>query len=265
MEEEVITQIESNDDQPQEIKEKQSFKEKLLYHLKHNDFTDTWRGFSKEKINPLTLILVVTNVVCLLISNIIAAKTFGLFTVNGFTVVLPTALIIYPLVLTLSDVLAEVDYIYTRRSCHIGFILNLFMVACFEIAIVMPGETDLSVLHSTSFMLLASMLSFYFGDLINDKVFLKMKTKDSKGNKLILRCVVSTFFGQLVDSLIFISFGMNIFPKLFLGFEFMTWPQVFAAIGFQILIKVTYEFALSPVVKLLCKKAKAYYEKFKLN
>lgn len=233
--------------------------EKKKFNL-FSDFTDTWKGFKFENIKPLTLILVVTNVVCLLISNIIAAKTFNLFTINGFTVTLPTALILYPLVLTISDVLAETDYVWTRRSCHLGFILNLLMVGCFELAIVMPGETDLSVLHSTSFMLLASMLSFYFGDLVNDLVFLKLKNKHGEGNKLIFRCVLSTLFGQLIDSAIFISFGMNIFPKLFLGFEFMTWPQVFAAIGFQVVIKVTYEFALSPLIKIICKKANQYNE-----
>lgn len=220
------------------------------------DITDTWKGFTKEKIKPLTLILVVLNITCLLISNIIAAKTFNLFTIGDLTVTLPTALILYPAVLTLSDVIADTDFIWTRRSCHLGFILNLLMVACFEIAIIMPGETDLSVLHSTSFLLLASMLSFYFGDLLNDTVFYKLKKKDITGSKgkLIARCVLSTFVGQLVDSTIFISLGMHVFPKLFLGFAFMTWPQVIAAIICQIIIKVVYEFALSPLIILICKK-----------
>lgn len=225
-----------------------------------SDFTDTWKGFKKEKIKPFTLVLVIVNIVCLLVSNIIAAKQFPLFTIGNLTVTLPTAVILYPIVLTISDLLAETDYIWTRRSCHLGFLLNLLMVGIFELAIIMPGATDLSVLHSTSFMLLASMLSFYFGDLINDLVFLKLKTKDGEGNKLAKRCILSTLFGQLIDSTIFISFGMNIFPKLFLGFTYMTWAQVGLAIIFQVIVKVLYEIILTPFIKMLCKKAKEKVE-----
>lgn len=224
----------------------------------YNEFIDTWKGFKKEKIKPLTLILVIVNIVCLLVSNIIAAKTFTLFTIGGdLSVVLPTALILYPVVLIISDMLAQLDYKWTRRSCHLGFILNLFMVGVFELAIVMPGATDLSVLGSTGFMLLASMLSFYFGDLINDTVFLKLKIKDGDGNsKLFKRCVLSTFLGQLVDSSIFITFGMNLFPRLFLGFPFMSWAQVGLAILGQVIIKTTYEIIMSPIILKLCNKAK---------
>lgn len=219
------------------------------------DLTETWKGFTKEKIKPLTLILVVVNVVCLLISNIIAAKTFPIINTNAFTIVMPCAVILFPIVITVSDMLGEVDYIWTRRSCHIGFLMNLLMVAAFEIAIIMPGETDLSVLHSTSFLLIASLISFYFGDLINDTIFLKLKNKDGVGNKLVKRCIISTLFGQLVDSSIYMTFGMHILPKLFLGFEFMSWAQVGCAILVQVTIKVLYEFLLSPIIIKLCKSA----------
>lgn len=229
--------------------------EKKKFNL-FGDFTETWKGFKNESIRPLTMILVIINIVCLLVSNIIAAKTFTLFTIDTFQVTLPAALILYPVAITVSDMLGEIDYIWTRRSCHLGFILNLVMVGVFELAIIMPGSVDLSVLHSTSFVLFASMISFYFGDLINDTVFLKLKTRDGEGNKLVLRCVLSTVLGQLVDSTIFISLGMNIFPRLFLGFAFMSWPQVLLAIIFQILIKTAYEFILSPIIIKLCKKAR---------
>lgn len=217
------------------------------------DLTETWKGFTSEKIKPLTLLLVIINVCCLLISNIIAAKTFPVVSTDSFSLVLPCAIILFPIVITVSDMLGEIDYIWTRRSCHIGFLMNLLMVASFEIAIAMPGETDLSVLHSTSFLLIASLISFYFGDLINDTIFLKLKMKDGTGNKLVKRCVLSTLFGQLVDSSIYITFGMHILPKLFLGFAFMSWAQVGCAILLQVTIKVLYEFLLSPVIIKLCK------------
>lgn len=286
MEEKVIVQNESNDDQPQEIKEKQSFKEKFLYHLKHNDLTDTWRGFSKEKINPLTLMLVVANVVCLLVSNIIAVKTVALWPNigNGATFVefkLPAAVILYSFAIIISDVLCQVDYIWSRRSCHIGFLLNLAMVLAFTVTIYLPGnisgipDQGMSsmtgkVLGSSWFMLVASMLSFYFGDLANDTIFLKLKKKEGdSNNKLIKRCILSTALGQLLDSSIFITFGLFLLPKWvegtpYIGFDYSTmsygmwngWASVLGSIALQFVVKVLLEFILSPIIVQICKKAK---------
>lgn len=230
-----------------------------------NEFVGTWKGFSKEKIKPITLILVVVNIVCLLISNIIASKTFTLFTIKNFSVTLPVAVILYPIVLTISDLLANYDYVWTRRSCHLGFILNLLMVGIFTASIYIPGILNNvpdqgkagamnGVLGSTWFMFIASMTSFYFGDLVNDLVFKKFLDKDGETNKITFRCVLSTFFGQLVDSSIFITLGMNVLPKAVLGFAFMTWTQVGIAICFQVLVKVIYELLLSPVIVLICKR-----------
>ena len=47
--------------------------EKKKFNL-FGDLTETWKGFKNESIRPLTMILVIINIVCLLVSNIIAAK-----------------------------------------------------------------------------------------------------------------------------------------------------------------------------------------------
>lgn len=247
------------------------------------EFVGTWRGFSKEKIKPLTLLLVVINVVCLLVSNIVAVKTFTLFSVGegtrALSVALPTAVVLFPVVLTISDMLAEIDYIWTRRSCHIGFILNLFMVLVFTACIYIPGFISgapdqgatgamSTILGSTWFMLIASMVSFYLGDLINDTVFKKLKEKSGTSNKALFgRCVLSTLLGQLVDSSIFITLGMFLFPIAFTGTPFIGynwaimdyglwhgWAAVLCTITLQVVVKTLYEIALSPVIIKLCKK-----------
>lgn len=233
------------------------------------EFVETWKGFTKETIKPITLILTLLNVVCLLISNIIAVKTVPLFMIDpaaGLAVALPAAIILFPLVLIISDLLAQIDYVWTRRSCHLGFILNLFMVLAFTAAISMKGivnntpdqgsfGTMGAVLGSTWFILVASLASFYIGDLINDKIFKRMRAKQGDTTKaLFSRCVLSTLAGQALDSTIFLSLGMNILPKLVLGFSFMSWAQVGLAIACQIIVKVLYEIALSPLIIKLCKK-----------
>lgn len=238
-----------------------------------NDIVGTWKGFTKENITPSIFLLVVVNVVALLISNIIAARSFELgFLDNGLRFALPIAVVIYPLVLTISDILAQKDWIWTRRSCHIGFALNLFMVAMFEIAIVATGgrETgDFAILSNTWYLLIASMLSFYFGDLLNDLVFKKLRDKDGDSNgKLVKRCVLSTVFGQIVDATIFIVLGMHVLPLLCGDVSLMSsfsnghiitslsdpmgWANVGIMIGLQICVKVFYEFVLSPLIIWVC-------------
>ena len=142
------------------------------------DFTETWKGFSKEKIKPMTMILVIINIAVLLISNIIAARSFEFGFINGIRFALPIAMIMYPVVITISDVLAETDWKWTRRSCHIGFALNILMCGAFEIANMV--STEFAILHNTWYLLIASLVSFYFGDLVNDLIFLRHKEKDNE-------------------------------------------------------------------------------------
>ena len=246
------------------------------------EFVDTWKGFTKEKIKPTTLLLVVMNIVCLLVSNIIAVKTLSLGLEFGtgtsfvqFTV--PAAVLMYCFSVVCSSILAQVDWVWTRRSCHLGFILNLLMVGMFTATIYVPGTISGApanginsnigvVLGSSWFMLIASLLSFYLGDLLNDNVFAKLKSKDGNGNgKLVKRFLISTLCGQLVDSGIFITFGLFLLPKWvtgtpFIGFDWATmsyglwdgWASVLGTIALQLIVKLTIKFILSPIIVKIC-------------
>lgn len=247
------------------------------------EFVGTWKGFSKEKTKPLTLVLTIINVVCLLLSNILAVKTVNLFSIGegakALQFAVPAAIILFPVVTTISDLLAQIDYKWTRRSCHIGFIMNLFMVAFFSLGIYIPGYINGNpdqgasgamnmVLGSTWFLLIASLVSFYVGDLANDLIFKKMREKGDNSSKSIFgRCITSTIFGQLLDSTIFISLGMYIFPKLISGKPFIGynwdvmsygpwngWAAVLMTILFQVAMKIVYEILLSPLVIYIIKK-----------
>lgn len=223
-----------------------------------NKIKNRLEALKKEKVSPMLLILIVVNTVAMLISNIIAAKTFPLFTLQNLdlTVVLPCAVIIFPITYILSDVFSEVyGYKWTRRTAWISFLMNLVMVVFFEIAIVMPGATDLSVLHSTWFLLLASLVAYMFGDLMNDLVFVRMKKKQGEKG-FVSRAVLSSLVGEFCDSLVYIPLGMAILPKMILGFSFMTWSQVALCVVIQPLFKVCYELLISPVTYRLSKKLK---------
>lgn len=209
-----------------------------------------------ETISPMLLILAITQVVALLISNIVAAKTFPLFTLDKWdlTIVMPCAVFLFPVTYIISDIISEVyKYKWSRRVCWTSFFMNLFMVICFELAIAMPGETDLSVLSSTWFLLLSSLISYTMGGWVNDITFKKMKVK-TKGKHLTARILISSVIGQFTDSLIYIPLGMYIFPKLMLGFSFMTIPQVLICIILQPCLKLLVELIVSPITRYLCIK-----------
>jgi uncharacterized integral membrane protein (TIGR00697 family) len=212
-----------------------------------------------KKVSPLFLLLVVINTVTMLISNIIACKVFSI----GFAV-LPCAVIVFPITYILSDVFSEVyGYKWSRLTAWIAFGANLFMVGIFAIANVIPGvdsETSAAmqkVLGTTPWALAASLCAYMVGDLMNDKVFRKLKEKSGEKG-FWYRAILSSLVGELCDSLIYIPLGMNLLPKLFLGFEFMTWKQVLIAIPTQAICKTLYETCIVPLTALVARKTKAY-------
>lgn len=212
------------------------------------------KNFKTEKISPMLLILSVIQIVLLLVSNIIAAKTFSLFNIAGTAIVLPCAVFLFPFTYVISDIISEVyKFKWSRRVCWLSFAMNLIMVVCFEIAIMIPGETDLSVLSSTWFLLISSMLSFMIGGWVNDIIFKRMKNA-TKGKKLTARILVSSVCGQFADSLIYIPLGMYIFPTLVLGFSFMTLPQVCICIVAQPIFKLVIECIVAPITRFTCNK-----------
>lgn len=210
-----------------------------------------------KKVSPLLLLLVVINTTAMLISNIIACKVFSI----GIGV-LPCAVIVFPITYILSDVFSEVyGYEWSRKSAWISFAMNLFMVLCFQIAINIPSANgvDLSVLGTTPWQLGASLTAYMIGDLMNDKLFKRLKNRD-KEKKFWLRALLSSLAGELCDSLIYIPLGMYILPKLILGFEFMTIEQILIAIPLQAIIKTSYELLILPITILLVKKIRKYEE-----
>ena len=217
------------------------------------------KAMGTRKVSPVFILLVVLNTIAMLIANIIACKVFSI----GFAV-LPCAVIVFPITYILSDVFSEVyGYEWSRRTAWIAFISNLIMVLFFTIANAIPGvdnETSdamRKVLGTTPWSLAASLVAYMIGDLMNDKVFRKLKEKQGEKG-FCLRAIISSLVGELCDSCIFIPLGMNILPKLFLGFEFMSWEQIAIAIPAQALCKTLYESCIVPITALIVKATKKY-------
>lgn len=198
--------------------------------------------------SSLLQILTGTFVACLLVSNVLAAKTFTLG-----PVVLPTAVIIFPVVYIVNDVLAEVyGYQKTKRIIYLGFALNLLAVIAYAIAIKLPapvfateGAAAFAVtLGSTGRLLIASFAAYLVGSLLNALVMVKMKKSLSK--YLMLRCITSTFVGEGLDALVFISIAFG---------GTMPVKELAIMIVAQATFKTVFELIVFPVTKVVIKTA----------
>lgn len=164
-------------------------------------------SFLKNKPSQMELYPIITALFCgcLIISNILASKTFSLY-----DIILPCGVVIFPLVYIVGDVLTEIyGFTLAKRTIYLGFIINLIATIAYQIAIFLPG-TDLAtsnafsiILGSTPRILIASLISYLVGSYVN-AYFMKI-LKKKYTDYLFARCSISTLFGEGLDAIIFIT------------------------------------------------------------
>ena len=164
-------------------------------------------SFLENKPSQMELYPIITALFCgcLIISNILASKTFSLY-----DIILPCGVVIFPLVYIVGDVLTEIyGFTLAKRTIYLGFIINLIAVIAYQIAIFLPG-TDLAtsnafsiILGSTPRILIASLISYLVGSYVN-AYFMKI-LKEKYTDYLFARCSISTLFGEGLDAIIFIT------------------------------------------------------------
>lgn len=200
---------------------------------------------SKE-INPDTrysfwfIIITVIFTTCLITSNITAVKL-----VSIYGLVMPAAIIVFPVSYIFGDVLTEVyGYQRARTVIWLGFLCNLFSVIIIWLGQTMPAASFWDgqaayerILGYVPRLLIASFIAYLVGEFANSYVLAKMKCA-TKGRWLWARTIGSTLVGQGLDSLVFIVLA-------FAG----TIPAsgIASAIITQWLIKSGYEVLLTPV------------------
>lgn len=193
-------------------------------------------NFTKKQ----TIYVTLSTLYCcmLIVSNIIANRTFDVF---GF--VLPSAVIVFPIVYIVNDVMTECfGFKNASKTIVMAFVLNLLAVIFFSIAVQLPSEQDYSsyniVLGNTLKALVASFTAYLAGSFINAIVMHKMKQTANK--RLMLRCVLSTMLGELCDALIFITI-------MFVGV--LPVNVVSQMVIAQALFKTLYEIVVYPITK----------------
>ena len=211
------------------------------------------KSLRSEKYSFLQVLLTVISVSCLLISNVITSKQMQF----PFGITMTGAVLIFPVTYILSDVFSEIyGYRWSRITCYFSFAMNVVMVIAFELVIASPApsywenqEAFVTVLGSAPRVLIASLTAFLVGDLVNDKVFRRMKMRHQDHKGFGLRAIVSSFFGELADSLVFI-------PIAFLGQ--MPLESLVEMLIAQVFLKTAYELVILPITTCVVKKVDKY-------
>lgn len=208
----------------------------------------------KYRASFLQVCLTILFVSAMLISNVITSKQIQF----PFGITMTGAIVIFPITYILSDVFSEVyGYKWSRITCYFAFSMNLLMVLVFSLVIKTPApsywtnqEAFATVLGSTPRVMGASLLAYVVGDLVNDRVFRKMKEKHSNELKGFgWRAILSSLLGELCDSLVFV-------PLAFLGQ--MPFKTLCTMVVCQVVLKTGYEVIILPLTTLVAKKAGEY-------
>jgi queuosine precursor transporter len=195
------------------------------------------------------VVVVALFVTALITANITAVKLIGVF-----GLVLPAAVVVFPLSYICGDVLTEVyGYRVARRVIWLGFLCNLLAVAAIYLGGILPAapfwqgqEAFETILGYTPRLLAASFLAYLVGEFANSYVLARMKVA-TDGRWLWSRTLGSTLVGQGLDSLVFIvlAFAGNIPTSVML-----------AAVVTQWIFKSAYEVLATPLTYLVVNRLK---------
>jgi len=200
----------------------------------------------QNRLSHLFVIIACLFVTSLLLSNIIAGK---LITIGSM--ILPGAVILFPLAYIFGDILTEVyGYGRARMVIWTGFACNILMVGVFFLVMAIPSpgffeaeEAFATVLGMTPRIVSASLLAYLLGEFSNAAILSRMKIL-TRGKWLWTRTIGSTLIGEGLDTIVFITvcflgvvpnavlLQMVLYQYLFkVAFEILATPLTYAVVG----------------------------------
>lgn len=205
----------------------------------------------KTNISPTFLLLTVLFCTCLITSNLIEIKTMR---IGPLAVTL--GVIVFPITYIINDCLVEIyGFAKARLVIWLGFAMNLLVSLLLQLAIWLPGDANWGSQHEMSVIFgavprifIASFLAFLCGSMVNAFVMSRMKATARPGKGFSLRAIVSTLWGEGVDSLVF-------FPIAFSGT--LPFNTIIALMLTQIFLKTMYEILILPLTIRVVSRLKA--------
>ncbi len=179
-------------------------------------------------------------VTCIMAANVLIVKQISIL-----GVILPAAIVIFPLSYIFGDILTEVyGYNQARRVIWLGFFCNLMLVTAIWVVGVIPPAPIFEaqaaydrILGNTPRFLLASFLAYLAGEFVNSYIMAKMKIL-TKGRHLWMRTIGSTLAGEAVDTAIVLLIGF---------WGVLPWEVLQIMILGHWLLKCLYEIIITPV------------------
>lgn len=208
-----------------------------------------------KKLSVTFLFLAITFCVCLVCSNLFVPRLWSL---GVFNLQMSGAVLVFPISYIINDLLTEVyGYKASRLVIWIGFVMCLFF-SLFAVLVtklpdpIYPESRQIADNFNSlySFMprvLLASLLAFLFGSLVNSLVLSKMKVA-SGGRHFWFRAIISSIIGELADSIIF-------FPVAYAGS--LRFTGMLELMGTEVVVKTVYEILILPLTILIVRKIKS--------
>lgn len=188
-------------------------------------------------------LMVFASLVANVLSTLVAPYKFGVFQLSG-------GFIIFPIVFVVSDILSEVyGYKASRRIAIASMGFNLLMsLAFFGMYALLGPERAAGIeqLAKVSWIIcIAGLTAGQVGDWVDDIVF--QLVREAKG-PFIVRVLLSSLFGQVTDSSIFVFGGLMLAFRLPLNIAILTLVS-------QVICKLLVEVILFPVTVQLRKIA----------
>ena len=194
----------------------------------------------KKKVSVLFMLFGTLFCVCLITANVLETKQISFGPIN-----VTAGLIVFPVSYIINDVVCEVwGYRRTRMLIWMGFAMNFFFVLMGALADWIPGaswwngdEAFHSIFGLAPRIALASFIAFLAGSFMNAYVMSKMKLS-SQGAHFSKRAVLSTIFGEGIDSIIFFSLALG---------GVIPWEQMPSLMISQVTLKTLYEILVLPI------------------
>ena len=204
-----------------------------------------------NKVSVLFMLFSILFCVCLIAANVLETKQIAIAGIS-----LTGGLIVFPVSYIINDCVCEVwGYKKARLLIWVGFAMNFFFVLLGALCDFIPGApywTNDAGFHAVFGLApriaVASFLAFICGSFVNAYVMSRMKLS-SGGRNFSLRAVVSTIFGEGVDSIIFFPLALwGVVPT-----EELPWLMLW-----QVVLKTAYEVVALPLTIRVVNYVKKY-------
>ncbi|MDE6049514.1 MAG: queuosine precursor transporter [Paramuribaculum sp.] len=196
---------------------------------------------TKQYYSFTFLLLTLLFCICLIVSNLMEIKVVDL----GFITV-TAGVAVFPISYIINDCIVELyGFNKARMVIWLGFAMNLLVSLLLQIGIWLPGveswegqEAMRLIFGAVPRIFAASFIAFLCGSIANAYVMHRMKTAAGGKGRFSVRAIVSTLWGEGIDSIIF-------FPIAFAGV--LPARVIIELIITQTLLKTGYEIIVLPI------------------